>query len=100
MEAKDADRSHQDICHFVATASLISDEASSPVGAGLGGVEGGGGVVVSLSSGCAKQPSKSCGALSPKQLVPITANHRRSVPLISILVDIKAAPTSARPRGH
>lgn len=32
MEAKAADRSHQDICHFMATASLISDKASSPVG--------------------------------------------------------------------
>lgn len=29
-------------------------------------------------------PSKSCGALFLKQLVPITANHMRSVPLIII----------------
>lgn len=31
MEAGDADRSRQDICHFVATARL-GDEASSPLG--------------------------------------------------------------------
>lgn len=69
MEAKDADGSHQDICHFTATASLISDKASSPVGVGGGGVGG------SHGSGCAKELSKSCGVLLLQQLVPITANH-------------------------
>lgn len=32
MEAKNADGSHQDICHFVATACILGDKASSPMG--------------------------------------------------------------------
>lgn len=84
MEAKDADRSHQDICHFMATACLISDKASSPVGTGWGRVglvswSGGGG-----SGGCARRPVKVMWCPFFKQLVPITANHMRSVPLIII----------------
>lgn len=32
MEAKNADGSHQDICHFVPTACILGDKASSPMG--------------------------------------------------------------------
>lgn len=88
MEAKDADGPHQDICHFMATASLISDKASSPRGHRVGE----GGRRVSLSCGSAKQPSKSCSGCPPlphfsflKQRVPITADHMQSVPLIIVL---------------
>lgn len=84
MEAKDADRSHQDICHFVATASLISDKASSPVGT----VRGGGGRKgeVSVSKQWLwKAAVKVMWWPFFKQLVPITANHMRSVAVIIIL---------------
>lgn len=83
MEAKDADGSHQDICHFMATACLISDKASSPVGTRRGEgvyicvcVLGGGG----LCSVSERQPSKSCSApfflSNLSQLRPITPDVR------------------------
>lgn len=79
MEAKDADRSHQDICHFTPTASLISDKASSPMGTGWGR-----GVCISEQRLC-RAAVKDMWCPFLKQLVPITANHLLSVPLIIIL---------------
>lgn len=104
MEAKDADRSHQDICHFMATASLISDKASSPHGHRMGEAGWCLGAVAVRSSRQIHAAVNPPPSPSPflhhhffapfffffflflsKQLVPVTTNHTQCAPLIIIL---------------